>query len=71
MNLRILIVEDDPMNAKLFDADPHEEGRCRVEVEDPAYVIEEARAGRVDLIMDVSLNSSPERRPRRGPDHAA
>jgi two-component system, cell cycle response regulator DivK len=60
MERRILIVEDDPMNAKLFELILTRKAGHRVEItEDPAYVIEEARAGRVDLIiMDVSLSNS-------------
>ena len=57
---RILIVEDDPMNAKLFELVLTRKGGYTVEVtEDPAHLIEEIRTGTVDLvIMDVSLSNS-------------
>jgi len=60
MQRRILIVEDDPMNAKLFELLLTRRGRYAVEVtEDPAHVVEEARNGRADcIIMDVSLAHS-------------
>jgi len=60
MKARILVVEDDPMNAKLFQLILARKAGFEVVVtEDPAYVIEEARAGRADLvIMDVSLSNS-------------
>lgn len=60
MNARILVVEDDPMNAKLFQLILARKAGFEVVVtEDPAYVIEEARSGRAALvIMDVSLSNS-------------
>ena len=58
--MRILIIEDDPMNAKLFHLILTRKARCEVEVsEDPAYVAEQVRAGRADVvILDVSLSNS-------------
>jgi CheY-like chemotaxis protein len=60
MPRHILIVEDDPMNAKLFELLLTRKGGYTVQVtEDPAVVVEEARSGRVDcIIMDVSLANS-------------
>ncbi|HET9950932.1 MAG TPA: response regulator [Candidatus Eisenbacteria bacterium] len=60
MKTRILVVEDDPMNAKLFQLILARKADFDVVVtEDPAYVIEEVRAGRAALvIMDVSLSRS-------------
>jgi len=60
MAQRILIVEDDPMNAKLFQIVLTRKGGYRVEVtENPAHALREARSGSVDLIiMDVSLSNS-------------
>lgn len=60
MPARILIVEDDPMNAKLFELLLTRKGGYRVEVtEDPAYVVAQVGAARVDLvIMDISLSNS-------------
>ena len=60
MSLRILVVEDDPMNAKLFQLILARKAGYQVEVtEDPALVLRRARAGEVDLIiMDVSLSNS-------------
>ncbi|HLF07621.1 MAG TPA: response regulator [Thermoplasmata archaeon] len=60
MARRILIIEDDPMNAKLFQIVLTRKGGFQVEVtEDPPYVLREARAGSVDLIiMDISLSNS-------------
>jgi CheY-like chemotaxis protein len=60
MASRILVVEDDPMNAKLFELILARRAGYEVAVtEDPAHVLEEARQGRVDLvIMDVSLSNS-------------
>jgi len=60
MKPRIIVVEDDPMNAKLFQLILARMADFEVVVtEDPAYVIEETRAGRADLvIMDVSLSNS-------------
>ena len=57
---RILIVEDDPMNAKLFQLVLTRKGGYTVEItEDPAHVMEQIRSGTVDLvIMDVSLSNS-------------
>ncbi|HEY7727958.1 MAG TPA: response regulator [Candidatus Eisenbacteria bacterium] len=60
MPARILIVEDDPMNAKLFELLLTRRGGYGVQVtEDPAHLAAEIRAERVDLvIMDVSLSNS-------------
>jgi len=60
MKPRIIVVEDDPMNAKLFQLILARKADFDVVVtEDPAYVIEETRAGRAALvIMDVSLSNS-------------
>lgn len=60
MKPRILVVEDDPMNAKLFQLILARKAGYEVVVtEDPAYVIEESRGGRAALIiMDVSLSNS-------------
>ncbi|HMI30998.1 MAG TPA: response regulator [Candidatus Limnocylindrales bacterium] len=55
-----MIVEDDPMNAKLFQLVLTRKGGYAIEItEDPAHVVREIRAGTVDLvIMDVSLSNS-------------
>ncbi len=60
MKTRILVVEDDPMNAKLFQLILARKAGFEVVVtEDPAFVIEEARSGRTALvIMDVWLSNS-------------
>ena len=60
MPQRIMIVEDDPMNAKLFQLVLTRKGSYAIEItEDPARLIEEIKAGTVDLvIMDVSLSNS-------------
>jgi CheY-like chemotaxis protein len=60
MDVRILVVEDDPMNAKLFQLILARKAGFAVEItEDPARVIEVVRAGGADLIiMDVSLSNS-------------
>ena len=60
MSQRIMIVEDDPMNAKLFQLVLTRKGNYAIEItEDPARVIAEIQGGRVDLvIMDVSLSNS-------------
>ena len=60
MASRILVVEDDPMNAKMFHLILTRTGGFEVEVtEDPARVVELARSGAIDLIiMDVSLSNS-------------
>ncbi len=60
MPIRILVVEDDPMNAKLFQLILARKAGYQVEVtESPALVFERARSGAVDLIiMDVSLSNS-------------
>jgi CheY-like chemotaxis protein len=60
MDVRILVVEDDPMNAKLFQLILARKAGYAVEVtEDPAHVLEVVRAGGADLIiMDVSLSNS-------------
>ena len=60
MAFRILVVEDDPMNAKLFQLILARRAGMNVTVsEDPSFVMAEARAGRADLIiMDVSLSNS-------------
>jgi len=55
-----MIVEDDPMNAKLFQLVLTRKGNYAIEItEDPAQVIREIKEGTVDLvIMDVSLSNS-------------
>jgi CheY-like chemotaxis protein len=55
-----MIVEDDPMNAKLFQLVLTRKGNYAIEItEDPARLIHEIKAGSVDLvIMDVSLSNS-------------
>ena len=60
MDVRILVVEDDPMNAKLFQLILARKAGFAVEVtEDPARILEVVRAGGADLIiMDVSLSNS-------------
>jgi CheY-like chemotaxis protein len=60
MAVRILVVEDDPMNAKLFQLILTRTARFEVEItEDPAHVVDVVRNGSVDLIiMDVSLSNS-------------
>jgi CheY-like chemotaxis protein len=60
MASRILVVEDDPMNAKLFELILARRAGYEVTItEEPSHVFEEARQGRVDLvIMDVSLSNS-------------
>ncbi len=60
MPQRIMIVEDDPMNAKLFQLVLTRKGNYAIEItEDPARVIQEIKEGTVDLvIMDVSLSNS-------------
>ncbi len=57
---RIMIVEDDPMNAKLFQLVLTRKGGYEIEItEDPSRVIDQIKAGRVTLIiMDVSLSNS-------------
>lgn len=57
---RILVVEDDPMNAKLFQLILARKAGFEVEItEDPKLVLERARTGDVDvIIMDVSLSNS-------------
>ncbi len=60
MSQRIMIVEDDPMNAKLFQLVLTRKGNYAIEItEDPVQVIREIKEGTVDLvIMDVSLSNS-------------
>jgi CheY-like chemotaxis protein len=60
MNRRILVVEDDPMNAKLFEMILARKAGYEVTVtEDPSLVLTRARGGLTDLIvMDVSLSNS-------------
>ncbi|HEU4334809.1 MAG TPA: response regulator [Candidatus Eisenbacteria bacterium] len=60
MNQRILVVEDDPMNAKLFEMILARKAGYEVTVtEDPSLVLTRARGGLTDLIvMDVSLSNS-------------
>ena len=57
---RIMIVEDDPMNAKLFQLVLTRKGGYDIQItEDPSELIGEIKAGRVTLvIMDVSLSNS-------------
>ena len=58
--MRILIVEDDAMNAKLFDVILTRKAGFQVEItEDPDLVRRRAREGSVDvIILDVSLSNS-------------
>ncbi|HET9251361.1 MAG TPA: response regulator [Candidatus Eisenbacteria bacterium] len=58
--MRILIVEDDAMNAKLFDVILTRKAGFQVEItEDPERVRVRAREGSVDvIILDVSLSNS-------------
>lgn len=58
--MRILIVEDDAMNAKLFDVILTRKAGFQVEItEDPEQVRARAREGSVDvIILDVSLSNS-------------
>ena len=58
--MRILIVEDDAMNAKLFDVILTRKAGFQVEItEDPERVRARAREGSVDvIILDVSLSNS-------------
>lgn len=58
--MRILIVEDDPMNAKLFDVILTRKAGFQVEItEDPGRVRACARERSVDVIvLDVSLSNS-------------
>ena len=60
MATRILVVEDDPMNAKLFQLILTRSAQYEVEVtEDPSHVRAQVVKGAVDLIiMDVSLSNS-------------
>ncbi len=60
MPQRIMIVEDDPMNAKLFQLVLTRKGNYEIQItEDPERVIREIKEGTVDLvIMDVSLSNS-------------
>ena len=60
MAARILVVEDDPMNAKLFQLVLVRKAGFEVEVtESPERVLEAVRDGAVDvIIMDVSLSNS-------------
>ena len=60
MATRILVVEDDPMNAKLFQLILTRAAQFEVEVtEDPAHVAAQAQSGGAALIiMDVSLSNS-------------
>jgi two-component system cell cycle response regulator DivK len=60
MPARILVVEDDPMNAKLFQMILARKAGYEVTVtEDPSQVLTWARGGLADLIvMDVSLSNS-------------
>ena len=60
METRILVVEDDPMNAKLFHLILTRRAGFEVEVtEDPERVLAQAASDRVDLIiMDISLSNS-------------
>lgn len=57
---RVVIVEDDKMNAKVFDAVLRKRGGFDVKItEDVQEVLDLARSGQADLvIMDVSLASS-------------
>jgi CheY-like chemotaxis protein len=60
MATRILVVEDDPMNAKLFQLILTRSAQYEVEVtEDPSHVRAQVVNGAADLIiMDVSLSNS-------------
>lgn len=56
----VLIVEDDPMNRRVFKTILKKRGKLEVqETEEVEKVIELARSGKVDVIlMDVSLSNS-------------
>lgn len=56
----ILVVEDDPMNAKLFEYNLRRLGRFDVVVtEDAEEIIETVSKGDVDgIVMDISLNNT-------------
>ena len=60
MPKRIMVVEDDPMNAKFFELTLKRRGNFDVVVtEDVNKILEFARQGSIDLIiMDVSLCNS-------------
>jgi CheY-like chemotaxis protein len=60
MPARILVVEDDPMNARLMEMILARKAGYEVLVtEDPSLVLTRARGGLADLIvMDVSLSNS-------------
>jgi len=60
MAKRIMVVEDDPMNAKFFELTLKRRGKFEVIVtEDADQVLQLARQGSIDMIvMDVSLYNS-------------
>lgn len=60
MAKRIMVVEDDPMNAKFFELTLKRRGNFEVIVtEDADQVLQLARQGSIDMIvMDVSLYNS-------------
>ena len=57
---QILVVEDDPMNARLFEMILARRGRYEVSItEDPDEILHLVRSGRVDLVvMDVALKNA-------------
>ncbi len=56
----VLVVEDDPMSAKLFEMILSRKGHFQVGVSDkPGDILARARSGEVDLVvMDVSLGDA-------------
>ncbi len=60
MKLRILIVEDDRLNAKFLEFSLRRRAHWDVELsEDVQRILERARSGEIDLvILDVSLSNS-------------
>jgi CheY-like chemotaxis protein len=60
MKKKILVVEDDKLNAKFFEFTLHRRCGHEVEVtEDVERILERVRSGQIDVvIMDVSLSNS-------------
>lgn len=71
MRPRVLVVEDDPLNAKFFEFTLARRCGCEVELsEDVERILERVRSGKIHLvIMDISLaNSRHEGKPIDGSD---